>query len=124
MLLVKNKGDGKAVLSTEKHKEFVMACEVYINDLIKTNNLKSAQPLIREGVIITGDANSLTETAFDGSKVVQVGYYYILANDLNEAVAIAKRNPEFLYVKDAQVEVRPIKTFEQSTQFNYPTSND
>jgi len=52
---------------------------------------------------------------------VQVGYYHILAGDLDEAITIAKENPEFEYVPSASIEVRPIKTKEAETGFVYPT---
>lgn len=121
MLLIKNEGDGKAALSPEEEQHFLKACEVYIDDLMKKGSLKSAQPLIREGVVIAANGNSFTETPLDSTKEIQVGYYHILATDLDEAIAIAKRNPEFAFVKGARVEVRPIKMLEQSTQFTYPS---
>ncbi|MEP6597612.1 MAG: hypothetical protein ABJA71_16780 [Ginsengibacter sp.] len=40
---------------------------------------------------------------------VQVGYYHINANDIEEAIAIAKDNPEFEFVPSASIEVRPNK---------------
>ena len=54
-------------------------------------------------------------------KETQVGYYHILAMDLDEAIKIAKDNPEFEYVPSANIEVRPIKTKETETDFTYPT---
>jgi hypothetical protein len=121
MLLIKNQGDGKAALSPEEQQQFLKACQVYIEDLMKNGNLKSAQPLIREGAIISGSEDSFTETPFDKTKEIQVGYYHILAKDLDEAIAIAKRNPEFAFIKGAKIEVRPLKMLEQSTGYNYPT---
>ena len=53
-------------------------------------------------------------------KEIQVGYYHIMANDMNDAIAIAKGNPEFEYTPTAKVEVRPIKTKEEKTGFAYP----
>lgn len=121
MLLIKNEGDGKAALSPEQQEQFLVACQVYIENLKENGQLRSAQPLIKEGIIISGDGNSFTEALFDKTKEIQVGYYHIFANDLNEAVAIAKRNPEFTFIKGAKIEVRPIKMSEQTTQFIYPS---
>jgi hypothetical protein len=123
MLLIKNEGDGKAALSPDEQQNFLKACQVYIEDLVKNGNLKSAQPLVREGVIISGNARALNETPFDKTKEIQVGYYHILAKDLDEAVAIAKRNPEFTFIKGVKIEVRPLKIMEQSTNFTYPTKS-
>jgi hypothetical protein len=123
MLLIRNEGDSKANLSPEEQQQFLKACQVYIEDLMKNGNLKSAQPLIREGVIISGSENSFKETPFDKTNEIQVGYYHILAKNLDEAVAIAKRNPEFAFIKGAKIEVRPIKMIESSTSYVYPRGN-
>ena len=120
MFLIRNEGDAKAALSPDAHLEFVKQCEVYIAKLKAQNKLIAAQPLIREGVIISGSGNAWKETPCDPNNKIQVGYYHILANDMNEAIALAKDNPEFVYVPTATIEVRPIKTKEETTKFVYP----
>ncbi len=120
MLLIRNLGDSKASFTPEIHKEFVSKCEVYIGNLKKEGKLIAAQPLIREGKTISGSTGAWKETPVNGNDLVQVGYYHILANDLEDAVAIAKGNPEFEYTKTATVEVRPIKMKEEVTGFTYP----
>jgi hypothetical protein len=92
----------------------------YISNLTKEGKLKSAQPLVREGRIISGSKGAWKEGPFDEAKEVIVGYYHILAKDLNEAIAIAKINPEFEYGTTARIEVRPIKMEEGSTGYIYP----
>jgi hypothetical protein len=57
----------------------------------------------------------------NSSTTVQVGYYHIRAADLEEAIEIAKQNPEFQYVPSASIEVRKVKTKEMETGFVYPT---
>ena len=121
MLLIRNEGDGKADLSPEQQQAFLKACQDYIEDLLKNGNLKSAQPLVREGKIIPGSAGNFTEGPFNERREIIVGYYHVMAKDLDEAIAIAKRNPEFAFTKGAKIEVRPIKMIEQSTNFTYPT---
>ena len=120
MFLIRNDGDAKAALSPDKHLEFVKQCEVYIGKLKAKNKLIAAQPLVREGVIISNAGNSWKETLCNPNKEIQVGYYHILADDINEAIAIAKDNPEFAYVPTATIEVRPIKMKEETTKFVYP----
>ena len=120
MFLIRNEGDAKAALSTEKHLEFVKQCEVYISQLKSQNKLIAAQPLVREGVIISGSGNNWKETPCNPNKEIQVGYYHILAENTDEAVSIAKGNPEFAYVPTASIEVRPIKMKEEKTNFVYP----
>jgi hypothetical protein len=46
----------------------------------------------------------------------------LIAPDIDEAITIAKRNPEFNYVPSASIEVRPIKTKEEKRNFVYPKS--
>ena len=50
-----------------------------------------AQPLIREGVVISKKNNGWDAANPDFSREnLQVGYYHLLANDLEEAISIAK----------------------------------
>lgn len=120
MLLIRNEGDNKSALSAEQHQEFLKKCERYIGKLKAGNKLIAAQPLIREGVIISGLKADLNIVPFDASKEIQVGYYHILASNMDEAIAIAKENPEFEYGRKAIIEVRPIKTAEKTTGYEYP----
>ena len=120
MLFIRNEGDGKAALSPEQLQQFLKACQVYIEDLMKKGNLKSAQPLVREGKMITGTSGAFKDGPYNESKEIIVGYYHILAKDLDEAIAIAQRNPEFAFIKGAKIEVRPVKMKEQSTNYVYP----
>lgn len=120
MLYIRNAGDAKAALSPDDHLAFVKQCEVYIERLRKADQLVAAQPIVREGFIISRKANSWHQTMIDPSKEVQVGYYHIKAASLEEAISIAKDNPEFAFVPSASIEVRPIKMKEEQTNFVYP----
>lgn len=123
MLLIRNKIDHQAEWSNDQHLEFLQKCEIYIGNLKKENKLIAAQPLVREGKIISGKNGAWKDIPFDESNEVQVGYYHILANDLDEAISIAKGNPEFEYGNTARIEVRPIKSKEVITGFVYPKKN-
>ena len=120
MFYIRNAGDAKAALSAEEHLAFVKKCEMYIGKLKSENKLVAAQPIIREGVVISKNKNEWTNQIIDATKEVQVGYYHIMAKDLDEAVAIAKQNPEFEYVPSAKIEIHQIKTKEEKTDFVYP----
>ena len=120
MLLIRNDGDGKSALSPEQQQQFLNDCMVYIQNLIKDGKLKGAQPLVREGKMISGRPGAFKDGPYNESKEIIVGYYHIIAKDMEEAIAIAQRNPEFAYIKGAKIEVRPIKTVEESTSFEYP----
>ncbi len=122
MLLIRNEVDHQAAWSAEKTQQFLEDCSVYINNLVKEGKLKSAQPLVREGKIISGSKGTWKDGPFNETKEVIVGYYHILAEDIDEAIEIAKRNPEFEYGATARIEVRPVKVKEETTGFVYPES--
>jgi hypothetical protein len=75
MLYIRNKGDAKAALSEEAHTEFINKCEIYIGRLKAKGNLIAAQPIVREGLVISKTGNGWTNIAVDPTKEVHVGYY-------------------------------------------------
>jgi hypothetical protein len=120
MFLVRNEANAKEAMSADEHQRFLKACEVYIDRLTKNGNLKSAQPMQREGKMISGTPDHFQEGPYSQTSEILVGYYHIMARDLDEAIAIAKDNPEFAFVKGAKIEVRPLKTAETTTGYQYP----
>ena len=120
MLLIRNEIDHQASWSPKMTEQFLKDCSVYINKLMTEGKLKSAQPLIRDGKIISGSKNTWKDGPFNETKEVIVGYYHILARDIDEAAEIAKQNPEFQYGTTARIEIRPIKLKEETTHFAYP----
>jgi hypothetical protein len=120
MLYIRNSGDAKLALTEELHFEFIKKCEVYIKRLKAKDNLVAAQPVARVGLVLTQNSGIWHNTPIDASKDVQVGYYHIRAKDMEEAISIAKENPEFEYVSSASIEIRPIKMKEEITNFVYP----
>jgi len=120
MFLIKNKIDHQKEWSPEKHQQFLKACESYIGELKSMGKLLAAQPLVREGIILAGTTDEIIETPFNELSEVQVGYYHILAESFEDAVKIARQNPEFAFGMTARIEVRPIKTKEKDTGFVYP----
>jgi hypothetical protein len=120
MLYIRNYGDAKAAMTPEGHLAFVKKCEVYIDKLKKEKKLLAAQPIIREGYIISKSGDEWSKIPVDPTKEIQVGYYHILANNIDEAIEIAKENPEFEFTATASIEVRPIKMKEETTNYVYP----
>lgn len=107
-------------MSSDRYDDFLKACEIYINYLKQKGKLVSAQPIVWDGVILSKHYDLWKEENIDNSVEIIGGYYHILATDLAEALEIAKSNPEFLYNKDARIEIRPLKTKEPTTGFVYP----
>ena len=107
MLLIKTEGNAWA-LPQEELQDHLQKVTVYIEDLMKTGKLKSAQPLAFEGATISGAKGKLKDGPFNESKEVIAGYYLIVAKDLDEAIQIGKKNPIFEITIAARIEVRPI----------------
>jgi hypothetical protein len=120
MLLIRNEINHHESWSSDQTMRFLKACEKYIGILMKDGKLISAQPLIGEGKMISGTKGAWKEGPFNEKKEVIVGYYHIRAKDVEEAIAIAKENPEFEYGQTARIEVRPVKMKEKDTGFIYP----
>ena len=120
MLLTRNDIDSQESWSPESHRQFLKACETYITGLKREGHLISAQPLLRQGTMLSCVKGQWKEGPFYEGKEIIVGYYHIQARDINEAVGLAQRNPEFEYSTTARVEVRPIKMKEEMTGFVYP----
>jgi hypothetical protein len=119
-LLIRNQPQAKDALSPEQHLAFVKACEAYIGRLKEAGKLIAAQPLQREGVMLSGKDGAWQQAPYAEGPDVIVGYYHIVAEDLAEAVSLAQGNPEFSFTSTARVEVRPIKGTERATGFVYP----
>ena len=120
MLLIRNTADSKSAFTAAEDVQFLKACEVYIDTLVKGAHLISAQPLVREGAMVSGTPGHFATGAYSAGAEVIVGYYHILATGIEQAIEIAKGNPEFAYTTTARVEVRPIKTKETATAYVYP----
>jgi len=120
MFYIQNRADAKKALTPDQHLEFIKKCETYIGLLKSESRLIAAQPIESEGIIIKKSGNGWIERNIASDLQTQVGYYHILANNLDEAIKIAKDNPEFEFVPSASIEIRQIKTKEDETGFVYP----
>src|SRR5690349_16200108 len=120
MFYIRNAGDAKAALSPDDHLNFVKKCEQYIGNLESQGKLIAAQPVMREGWLLSRSEGDWKQEVIDSTREVQVGYYQILADTVNEAIEIARQNPEFDYVPSAKIEIHQIKTKEEKTNFVYP----
>lgn len=111
MLFIKNEGNPIAELSLEQQQEHVQKVGNFIKDLVEQKKMKAAQPLEMEGAIISFKNGSFIDGPFNETKEVISGYYHILAEDLSEAVKLAKSDPRF---EDGnwRIEIRPIMKVE------------
>jgi len=121
MFFIRKRSNSANTLSPEKLQQFLKACEIYIENLNHQGKLVSAKPVVWSGKIISGNGEEWKETNYDEPGEVIGGYYHILANDFDDAIEIAKSNPEFVFNKDTRIEVRPLKEKEEKTGFVYPS---
>jgi hypothetical protein len=112
MLFIRTEGDPWQLMSPEQMQAHVQKGINYIGGLMEKGILKSAQPLDMQGTIVSGAPGTFKDGPFNETKEVIAGYFHIVAKDLDEALAIAKRNPIFEDGLGARIEVRPIRTVE------------
>ena len=122
MFFIRKESNSQDTLPPEQHQKCLKGCESYIGKLKKEGKLISAQPIEWTGGIISGKGETWSQAPFNESKEVIGGYYHIRARDLEEAISIAKANPEFEYNTNTRIEVRPLKMKEETTGFVYPGS--
>jgi hypothetical protein len=120
MLRILNRGDHQTAWSAERHREFVRRCETYIDGLRRDGRLQAAQPLLRNGAVLSRNNGDWNIALLNTNEEIQVGYYHVRVENLDEAIEIAKGNPEFEFSTTARNEVRLLKAEEDSTGFVYP----
>ncbi len=94
-------------LSPEELQKAMSQFKAWFDRLTEQGKLKGAQPLVREGKIVSGkNGRVVADGPFAESKEAIGGYFLLAVNSLDEAVAIAKTCPSLEY--GTQVEVRPV----------------
>lgn len=111
MLFIKTTGDHLSTMSPEQQQAHVQKIGGYIGGLMESGTLKGAQPLEMGGAVLHGNKGVFKDGPFNESKEVITGYFHIVAENLEEAIKIAKANPVF-DEEDAVMEIRPIKKME------------
>ncbi len=69
MFLIRNEIDHEAEWSPEQLQPFLKSCENYISKLKKDGKLKTAQPLVREGVILSGSKEKWKSVPFNPTTI-------------------------------------------------------
>ena len=111
MVFIRNEGNPVIDLSPEQQQKHVERVGAYIKRLVNEGKMKSAQPLKMEGVIISRQGGNFIDGPFNETKEVISGYYHILAENLNEAIEIARADPRF-DDGDWRLEIRPVMSVE------------
>jgi hypothetical protein len=108
LLLIRTEGDVWTSLSPKQLQEHIDHGTAYIGNLMKEGKLKSAAPLDKGSRIVTSTNGIIKDGPFNESKEVIAGYFHIVANDVQEAVEIAKANPIFKDIP-TKIEVHVMK---------------
>jgi hypothetical protein len=78
----------------------------WVEGLQAAGILRSAQPLMEEGQLVTGAQRLVTDGVFAESKEAIAGYFLLAVSSTDEAVDLARACPILAY--GAQIEVRPV----------------
>jgi hypothetical protein len=103
--LIIARGQWDNALSREEIQNTIDEFYVWLDRLVSEGKMKRGQRLTNEGKTILR-SNVVRDGPFGESKEVIGGYWFILANDLNEAAEIAKGNP--CLTAGLFFEIRPI----------------
>ncbi len=111
MLFIRSEEKPKSEFSPEQMQQHIEKVGEYIKRLTEEGRMKSAQPLEMEGRILSYKDGKIIDGPYNETKEVISGYYHLLAEDLNEAIEITKKDPRF---EEGiwRVEVRPVMKVE------------
>lgn len=108
LLIVRTEGDIWTLLSPDKLRQHIEHGTAYIDKLVKQGKIKSGQPLDRGSRVVTKSDSLIKDAPFNETKEVIAGYFLLVADSMEEAVAIAKENPIFDDIPST-IEVHPVK---------------
>lgn len=93
-LLLFRKSDWTEGLTRPEIEAVMNKVNAWFDGLSAAGQLVAAQPLMEEGVVITGkDGGTVTDGPFSEAKEVVGGYVLLSVDSMEEAVAIARTNP-------------------------------
>jgi hypothetical protein len=78
----------------------------WVNEIAEKGHFKYGNPLESKGKLIKGKEKIVTDGPYIETKECVSGFYFLLANDLDEATAIASGCPSLEY--GAQLEIREV----------------
>jgi hypothetical protein len=93
-------------LSPEEIQKVMGQWNAWLERLTLQGKVKGAQPLEREGKIVSGKGRMVADGPFAESKEAVGGYFLLEVESLDEAVEVAKECPALEY--GVTVEVRPV----------------
>ncbi|HMG15568.1 MAG TPA: YciI family protein [Saprospiraceae bacterium] len=107
LLILRTEGSVWSDLPKDQLNKHIEQGMSYIGKLMSEGKLKGANPVDKGSRIVTENNGILKDGPFNESKEVIAGYFLITANDIHEAVEIAKANPIFKDIP-TKIEVHPM----------------
>ncbi|HYG49287.1 MAG TPA: SRPBCC domain-containing protein [Flavobacteriales bacterium] len=120
IFLITNAHGEKAGWGKDKQDLYKTRYEAYLDKLMSNSQLILAQPVATECKIISKVNGAFIETDHGNQVETLVGYYHIATTDLDKAVEIAKRHPEFEFSSSASIEIRQIKPSQSINGLAHP----
>lgn len=104
MLIRENTDNGNA--SPQEIEEEIKLHFAWIEEISEKGHFKAGDPLESDGKVISGREKFVTNGPYVESKECISGYYFLLANSLDEATEIAKGCPSLQF--GGKLEIREI----------------
>ena len=99
-------------LSPEKQQKHIEKVGKFIASLANNGRLKNAQPFEPRGISITGIQGVFQQTELNAGEKDIVGFYHVVANDVEEVSALIRTDPRFEDT-DWRVDIWPILELQQ-----------
>ncbi|TDE17565.1 YciI family protein [Dyadobacter psychrotolerans] len=107
LLLIRQDLDKVNQMTKEEYQVKLDAMLRWVDDLAKSGNYVSAEPLLTTGSYVSYDGVS-SDGPFIEAKEAIGGYFIITANDLDHAAALAQTCPQVIS-GEVGIEVRPLR---------------
>ena len=98
--------DWHSRLSPEEIQTTMTAWMAWFNRLVEQGKCGGGQSLGPEGKVVAGKAGKVSDGPFAESKETVAGYFLLLVEGIDEALAVARECPALAY--GMTVEVRPL----------------
>lgn len=93
LMLIRENPETYGQMTPEEMQEDIARHIKWVEGLVKNGNFKGGNPLMPEGRKISGAPGMVTDGPYIETKECVSGYYFLLANSLDEATEIAKGCP-------------------------------
>ncbi len=107
LMIVRTEGSVWQDLSPEQLQAHLQHGNTYISKLLQEGKLKNANPIDQGSRLVAEQNGTITDGPFNETKEVVAGFFHITAQDMEEAVAIAKANPIFQDIP-SKIEIHPM----------------